>query len=315
MAANSMLNAVGHTPLVQLRRVVPAGCADVLIKLEYFSPTGSYKDRLALGLIEAAEKRGDLREGMTVLEWTGGSTGIGLAFVCAGKGYKCRIVSSNAVASEKLRSMQIFGAQLDIVESADGKFGGDLVERMIARARAIKESSPSQYFFVNQMVNKDMPGAYAPLAKELLHQLDGRKIDAYCACTGTAGMLVGVGRVLLKSEHMPACRIVAFEPATCAVLSGGSNGPHGVEGVAPGFVPPQFDSSVVKEARGIDEEEGRAMAVRLAREEGIFAGTSTGLNVVGAIQLAKELGPGHTVVTVACDTGLKYLAGSLFAHL
>lgn len=305
----SMLDATGGTPLVRLARLAPEGGARVLVKLEYYSPTGSYKDRMARSMVENAERRGDLKPGMTVVEWTGGSTGIALAFVCAVKGYRCRIVSSDAIAKEKLRTMEVFGARLDIVKSVGGKLTPDLVPRMQARAREIAAEAPS--FFCDQMNNPDMVAGYESLGTELLAQADG-PIHTFCACVGTAGMLMGTARVLRRATPKP--RVVAFEPATSAVLSGGAPGAHNVEGVAPGFVPPQFDRSMVDEARGIDETEGRAMARRLAREEGIFAGTSTGLNVAGAIQLAREIGPGHTVVTVAVDSGLKYLAGSLFSE-
>jgi cysteine synthase len=301
--ARSMLDAIGHTPIVELRRVVPPRCARVLVKLEYYNPTGSYKDRMALAMIEAAERRGDLKPGMTVVEWTGGSTGISLAFVCAVKGYRFRVVSSNAVAAEKLRSMQVFGADLDIVHSPTGKLTPDLVPRMTERARQLAAEQPS--CFTDQMRNADMLAGYAGLGEELHAQVGG-PIDAFCACTGTSGMLMGVSRVL--NARAPRPRIVALEPSTSAVLAGGAPGPHRVEGTAPGFVPPLYDRSAVSEARGIDEQEGRAMAWRLAREEGIFAGTSTGLNVVGALQLARELGPDRTVVTVAVDSGMKYLA-------
>jgi cysteine synthase A len=302
-----MLEAIGNTPLVELKRVVPGGSAAVFVKLEYLSPTGSYKDRMALAMIEAAERRGDLKPGMSVVEWTGGSTGISLAFVCAVKGYRFRVVSSNAVAAEKLRSMQVFGAELDIVNSPTGKLTPDLVPRMTERARAIAAEAPS--YFTDQMRNKDMLEGYAGLGKELLAQAKG-PIDAFCACTGTSGMLMGVARVLSAAKPRP--RIVAFEPSTSAVLSGGKPGSHRVEGTAPGFVPPLYDAALVSEARAIDEVEGRRMAWRLAREEGIFAGTSTGLNVFGALQLARELGPGKKVVTVAVDSGMKYLAGDLY---
>jgi len=307
--APSMLAAIGNTPLVRLRKLVPSGSADVLVKLEYYNPTGSYKDRMALAMIEEAEKRGDLKPGMTVVEWTGGSTGIALAFVCAVKGYRFRVVSSDAIAAEKLRSMQIFGADLEIVKSVGGKLTPDLVPRMTARAKEIAAEAPS--YFTDQMRNPDMLTGYQTLGEELLRQVDG-PIHTFCACTGTSGMLMGVTRVLARATPKP--RSVAFEPATSAVLAGGAPGAHNVEGVAPGFVPPQFDRSLVTEARGIDEAEGRKMAWRLAGEEGIFAGTSTGLNVVGALQLAREIGPGHTVVTVAADSGLKYLAGNLYAR-
>ena len=306
----TILDAIGNTPLARLSRIVPEGAADVYVKLEFYNPTGSYKDRMALSMIERAEQRGALRPGMTVVEYTGGSTGISLAFVCAVKGYRCRIVSSDAVAKEKLRSMEIFGAELEVLKSQGGKLTADLVPRMMERAREIAAEGSS--YATDQMRNPDMVAGYEPLGEELLRQVP-KPLDVFCAASGTAGMLMGASRALKRAGANQATRIIAFEPATSAVLSGGPAGQHGVEGVAPGFVPPQFDRGVVSETRAIDEAAGRHMARELARHEGIFAGTSTGLNVAGAIQLARELGAGHTVVTVAVDSGLKYLAGDLYA--
>lgn len=303
-----MLSAIGKTPLVRLSRVVPKGAADVWVKLEYYNPTGSYKDRMALSMVERAEQRGTLKPGMTVVEYTGGSTGISLAFVCAVKGYRCRIVCNDAVALEKRRSMEVFGAELEVLKSEGGKLTPDLVPRMMARAREIAAEGPS--YATDQMRNPDMVAGYEPLGEELLEQTGG-KIHTFCAAVGTSGMLMGAGRVLKRANA--ATRLVALEPATSAVLSGGTPGRHGVEGVAPGFVPPQFDRALVSETRAIDEAEARRMAWTLARQEGLFAGTSTGLNVVAALQLAREIGAGQTVVTVAVDSGLKYLAGDLYA--
>jgi len=307
-----MLNAIGNTPLVRLSRIVPRGAADVWVKLEYYNPTGSYKDRMALAMVERAEQHGALKPGMAVVEYTGGSTGISLAFVCAVKGYRCRIVCNDAVAPEKLRSMQVFGAELEVLKSDGGKLTPDLVPRMMARAREIAAEGPS--YATDQMRNPDMVAGYEPLGEELLRQMP-QPIHTFCAAVGTAGMLMGTTRVLRRAN--PGVRIVALEPTTSAVLSGAAPGRHGVEGVAPGFVPPQFDRSLVTETRAIDEAEARQMAWTLARQEGIFAGTSTGLNVVAALQLARELGagPGHNVVTVAVDSGLKYLAGDLYAKV
>lgn len=313
-----MLSAIGRTPLVQLTRLVPAGAADVWVKLEFYNPTGSYKDRMALSMVERAEARGTLKPGMTVVEYTGGSTGISLAFVCAVKGYPCRIVTNDAVALEKRRSMEIFGARLEVLKSQGGKLTPDLVPRMMERAREIAAETPS--YATDQMRNPDMVAGYESLGRELLQQIEGvgrgaggteKRIDVFCGAVGTSGMLMGTSRILKQADA--ATRIVAFEPATSAVLSGGAAGTHGVEGVAPGFVPPQFDRALVSETRGIDEAEGRRMAWQLARQEGIFAGTSTGLNVAGAVAIAKEAGAGRTVVTVAVDSGLKYLAGDLYA--
>ena len=306
--APSTLGAVGNTPLVELTNIVPEGAARVLVKLEYLSPTGSYKDRMARSMVERAEQRGTLEKGMTVVEYTGGSTGISLAFVCALKGYPCRIVTNDAVALEKRRAMEIFGAKLDVLKSEGGKLTPDLVPRMMNRAREIAAESPS--YATDQMRNPDMVAGYEPIGEELLRQVDG-EIHTFCAAVGTAGMLMGTARALRRGA--PHVRIVAFEPSTSALLSGGAAGKHGVEGIAPGFIPPQFDRALVTETRRVDEAEGRRMAWALAQREGIFAGTSTGLNVAGAIAIAKEVGAGNTVVTVAVDSGFKYLAGDLYA--
>jgi cysteine synthase A len=305
MIRASTLDAIGNTPVVRLQKVVPPGSADVLVKLEYFNPTGSYKDRMAKAMIEYAEQRGDLRPGMTVVEYTGGSTGSSLAFVCAVKGYPLKIVSSDAFAKEKLRTMEAFGADLMIVKSEGGMITPDLIPRLIEEARKIA-AQPNTYW-TDQFRNRDSITGYATIGAELLEQVD-QPITAYCGGVGTAGMLMGVAQQLKPT----GTRIVALEPASSPLISKGTTGTHHVEGIGTGFVPPMLDKAFYDEARGIDEVQARAMARRMAREEGIFAGVSSGLNVVGALQLAQELGSGHTVVTVACDSGLKYLAGNLY---
>ena len=303
----SMTEVVGHTPLVRLSKVVPPGAADVFVKLEWFNPTGSYKDRMALAMIEEAEKRGDLVEGMTVVEYTGGSTGSSLAFVCAAKGYRFRVVSSDAFAIEKRRTMTALGAELILVPSEDGKITPDLVPRMMEKASELA-SEPGTYF-TDQMHNQDSLVGYRQIGDELIDQLD-RPIDVFCAAVGTAGMSMGVAGAL-RDAGSPT-RVVVFEPASTPVISAGVAGKHRVEGIGVGFVPPLLDSGMYDEARAIEEDEGREMARRLAAEEGLLAGISSGLNVAGALQIASELGEGHTVVTVAVDTGLKYLGGDLF---
>jgi cysteine synthase len=244
---------------------------------------------------------------MTVVEYTGGSTGSSLAFVCAVKGYPFRVVSSDAFAQEKLLTMRAFGARLDIVPSDGGQITPDLIPRMVRRAQELAGAGDT--YFTDQFRNADSLEGYAQIGHELLQQVTGG-IDAFCAGVGTAGMLTGVARVLRRAG--PAIKVVALEPATSAVLSTGHAGSHRIEGIGVGFVPPLLDKTLYDESRGIDEAEAREMARRLAAEEGLFAGTSSGLNVVGALQLARELGPGRTVVTVAVDTGLKYLNGDLF---
>lgn len=307
--AHSILQAIGNTPVIHLNKLVPPKCADVLVKLEYYNPTGSYKDRMALAMIEEAEKRGDLRPGMTVVEYTGGSTGSSLALVCAVKGYHFRVVSSDAFAKEKIETMNVFGAELDIVPSQAGQITPDLTPRMIQRASEIAESMPS--YFTDQLHNADAVKGYEPIGQELVEQVDG-PIHAFCASVGTAAMLMGVAHILRRRDPSP--RIVALEPMSSQAISKGIIETHHVEGIGIGFIPPLLENAFFDEARGIDENEARQMAWRLAREEGIFTGTSSGMNVVGAIALARELGPGHTVVTVAVDTGLKYLAGDLYGQ-
>jgi cysteine synthase len=304
----SILQAIGNTPLVRLQKVVPPASAEVLVKLEYFNPTGSYKDRMALAMIEGAEARGELRPGTTVVEYSGGSTGSSLAFVCAVKGYACKVVSSDAFAREKLQTMRAFGADLIIVPSQGGVVTPDLIPRMIEAARELAEEEGT--YWTDQLHNADIITGHEHLGRELLAQVEG-PIAAFCGAVGTAGMLMGVARALRRANSQ--ARIVALEPASSAIISTGKAGNHHVEGIGIGFVPPLLDISSYDEARGIDEGEARHMARRLAKEEGIFTGVSSGLNVVGALQLAQELGPGHTVVTVAVDTGLKYLDGDLYA--
>lgn len=304
--SESVLQAIGNTPVVKLRKVVEPGMADVFVKLEYYSPTGSYKDRMALAMIEGAEQRGELRPGMRVVEYTGGSTGTSLALVCAIKGYKFSPVSSNAFAREKLQTMRLFGADLHLIESSDGKLTPELFQKMISTA-ARMGAEPNTYY-TDQFNNKDSIRGYMAIADELLEQVG--TIDAFCAGVGTAGMIVGVSRGLRKAGSK--ARIVALEPQSSAVITTGKGGPHRVEGIAAGFVPPHLKREEYDEARAIPEEAARVMARRLAKEEGIFAGISSGLNVVAALQIAKELGPGRTIVTVAVDSGMKYLAGDLF---
>jgi cysteine synthase A len=303
----TVLGAIGNTPLVRLQKIVPPESAEVWVKLEYFNPTGSYKDRMALAMIEGAEKRGDLRPGMRVVEYTGGSTGSSLAFVCAVKGYPFTVVSSDAFAQEKLRTMQAFGAELVVVPSDDGGITPNLIPRMMARAEAI--AAEGNAYWTNQFHNADAVTGYAGIGREVAAQADG-PVDAFCGAVGTAGMLVGAARGLREAGSR--ARIVALEPTASAVLSGGEAGAHHVEGIGVGFVPPLLEPSTYDEVRAIDEAEARQTARLLAREEGIFAGVSSGMNVAGALEVARELGPGHAVVTVAVDTGLKYLSGGLF---
>jgi cysteine synthase len=307
--ADSVLNAIGGTPVVRLRRIVGAADADVVIKLEGLNPTGSYKDRMALAMIEGAEARGALRPGMRVIEFTGGSTGSSLAMVCAAKGYRFVVLSSDAFSREKLLTMEAFGAELRMVPSDDGKVTPALFERF-KKEIAVLANEPETYW-TDQFHNADAVRGYMGIGHELLQQTGGR-VDVFCGAVGTGGMLRGVSRALREAGSR--ARIVALEPSSSPALTEGRGGAHRVEGIGTGSVPPHLQDRPYDEARAVDEAGARAMANQLAREEGLLVGTSSGLNIVAAVQIAKELGPGAVVATVAVDTGLKYLAGDLFSN-
>jgi cysteine synthase A len=306
-AADSVLSAIGNTPLVRLRRVVSSADAEVVVKLESANPTGSYKDRMALAMIEGAEGRGQLRPGVRVIEFTGGSTGSSLGMVCAAKGYRLIVLSSDAFSREKLLTMEAFGAELRIVPSDGGKVTPALFDRF-RKEIAVLASEPDT-FWTDQFHNEDAIRGYMGIGRELLDQTAGR-LDAFCGAVGTGGMLAGVARAVREAGSR--ARIVALEPASSPALTQGQGGAHRVEGIGTGSVPPHMVDRPFDEARSIDEADARAMAKRLAREEGLLVGTSSGLNIAAAVQLARELGPGKIVATVAVDTGLKYLAGDLF---
>jgi cysteine synthase A len=301
------LKAIGRTPLVRLHRVVPPDAADVLVKLEFINPTGSYKDRMALAMVEGAEASGRLRPGMRVVEFTGGSTGSSLGMVCAAKGYRFVVLSSDAFSREKLLTMKAFGADLRIVPSDAGKVTPALFDRF-RKEIAVLAAEPDT-FWTDQFHNEDAIRGYMDIGHELLEQTGGQ-VDAFCGAVGTGGMLRGVALALRTVGSRP--RIIAVEPSASPALTEGRGGAHRVEGIATGSVPPHMTDRPYDEARAVDEDEGRAMARRLAREEGLLVGTSSGLNIAAAVRLAREMGRGKTVATVAVDTGLKYLAGDLF---
>ena len=280
--------------------------AEVVVKLEYFNPTGSYKDRMALAMIEGAEKRGTLKPGMRVVEYTGGSTGSSLAMVCAMKGYHFHPLASDAFSAEKLDTMRAFGADLELVPSDGGKVTPALFDRFKARIKELTQDPNT--FWTDQFNNGDALEGYAGIGRELADQVG--TVDGFVGMVGTAGMLVGVSQALKHAGQ--TTRIVALEPSTSPFLTTGTGGAHRVEGTAAGFWPPHLAKGTYDEVRVIDENAGRAMAKRAAKEEGLFAGTSTGMNLAAALELARELGPGKVVATVACDTGLKYLAGDLY---
>jgi cysteine synthase A len=302
-----MLGAIGGTPVVKVERLVEPDTAEIWVKLESANPTGSYKDRMALAMIEGAERDGRLRPGQTVVEYTGGSTGSSLAYICALKGYPLRIVTSDAFALEKRRTMEAFGAVVDVLQSPEG-ITPELIPRMIERSQEIVEEVDG--FATDQFRNRDMIDGYGVLGDELLEQLDGR-IDAFCAYVGTAGCFVGVTRRLRAA--LPEVLRVAVEPGESPVLAGGKPGTHRIEGGGVGFWPPLLERDDLDETRGVPTADAFAMARRAAREEGLWSGPSTGANLTVALELARRLGPGKRVVTPLVDSGLKYLGGDLYS--
>lgn len=305
--AHHVLDAIGNTPLVELRHVVPDGAARVLVKLESANQTGSMKDRVARAMITAAAADGRLPAGGTVVEYTGGSTGASLALLCAAMGFRAHFVSSDAFSSEKLDTMRAFGAELTIIPSENRQFNEKLFRAMIARAQEL--AAQPGHWFCNQLHNLDGPAGYFGLADEIWQQTSGR-VDAFVQTVGTSHSLHGVSRRL--REHAPSLRVVAVEPAESAVLAGKPKGSHRIEGIGIGYAPPLFRREEVTSLDAVSSDDANAMARRLAREEAIFGGTSSGANVVAAIRLAQQLGPGHTVVTLIVDSGLRYLTTETF---
>ena len=297
-----LLGAIGKTPVVRLERLAGPRAGEVWLKLESANPTGSYKDRMALAMIEGAERSGRLAPGQTVVEYTGGSTGSSLAFVCSLKGYPLRIVTSDAFAPEKLWTMRAFGAELDVVPSPEG-ITADLIPRLMERAAAVVEEVDG--FATDQFNNEDMIAGYMELGTELASQLNGR-LDAYCAYVGTAGCFLGVTRALRR--ELPELHRAVVEPAESPVISEGTAGTHHIEGGGVGFWPPLLTSEDFDEVVAVPEAEAFAMAERAARVEGLLCGPSTGANIVVALQLAERLGPRARVATTNVDSGLKYLA-------
>jgi len=303
------LSAIGDTPVVRLARMADDSCAEVWVKLEAANPTGSYKDRMALAMIEAAEADGRLRPGQPVVEYTGGSTGSSLAFVCAVKGYPLRIVSSDAFAVEKIRTMRAFGAEVELIPSPDGITPG-LIPSMMRRAAEIAAQTGA--FATDQFSNADMIEGYRRLGEELLGQLPGPPpIGAFCSYVGTAGCFLGVSRALAAA--LPGLHRAVVEPAESAVLSGRPPGTHHIEGGGIGHRPPQLHPADYDEVIAIPEARAFATARQAARDEGIFSGPSTGANLAAALDIAARLGPGHRVATLQVDSGLKYLTGPLYS--
>ena len=305
--SSDILEAIGRTPLLQLRRVVPAGSARVVAKLEFENPTGSMKDRVAKAMVEAAEKDGRLPAGGTVVEYTAGTTGISLALVCAAKGYRLRIVYSDAFSEEKRRTMEVFGATISDVKSDRHRITEALIREMVETARRL--SRRPGHWFCDQLSNHDGMAGYASMGEEIWTQTDGQ-VDAFVHAVGTAHSIHGVTEALRR--HRRGIRVIAVEPAESAVLSGRPTGAHRIEGIGIGYRPPLWNPDLVDEIRTVSTEAAYAMARRLAREEGLFVGGSSGANVVAALEVAKQLGPRATVVTIMVDSGLRYLSTPLY---
>ena len=302
-----ILHAIGSTSLVRLRKVVPPDCAEIFVKLEWENPTGSMKDRMAQAAILRAEEDGRLRLGDTVVEYTGGSTGTSLALVCAAKGYRLKIVTSDAFSQEKRDHMAALGAELTLVPSEGGLSTKKLFLDMIETARKMSEE-PHTYWF-NQLNNRDSIAGYYSLGEEIWSQTNGQ-VDVFLQSVGTGASSRGVATVLKR--HKPSIKIVVVEPTESPILSGGQPGAHDIEGIGIGFTPPLWEPTLVDEILTVSTDEAKAMARRLAREEALFAGTSSGANVVAAIQVAKRLGAGAKVVTLMIDSGLKYLSTDVY---
>jgi cysteine synthase A len=304
----TILDAIGHTRLLPLRRLAPEGRARILLKLEYENPTGSMKDRMALAMVAAAEADGRLQPGGSVVEYTGGSTGVSLAYDCAAKRIPLQIVTSDAFSTEKRDHMAALGARLTLVPSPTGGTTRALTLEMIETARTLA-AAPGSYW-TDQLNNVDQLASYERMGDEIWEQTGGR-VSALVQSVGTAGSLRGLS-TRLRTRH-PALHVVAVEPEESAVLSGRPSGSHRIEGTGAGFVVPLWQDGLADEIQTVSSQDAMAMARRLAREEAIFAGTSTGANVAAALRVAARLGPDHTVVTIAVDSGMKYLSTPLYA--
>ena len=301
----NIIEIIGNTPIVKLQKIVEEGCGEIYVKLEAYNPTGSKKDRMALAMIEGAERRGLVKKGMTVVEYSGGSTGAGLAFVCTLKGYRFKLITADVFGKEKIGLMRSLGADVEIIKSENGKITKELINKMINRAKEI--SKQPNTFFTNQLDNKDVIEGFVPLGEEIIDQL-GEDVDAICDTVGTAGTLMGIAKAFKENKT----KIIAVEPSSSPVLSEGIKGSHNVEGVGLGFIPAIYNPKLVDEVITIEESRARQTSRDLALKEGIFCGTSSGMNVAAAIEISKKLGPKSKVVAIACDTGLKYLSEGLF---
>lgn len=302
------MREIGKSPLIKLERLSEPDCAEIYVKYEGGNPTGSMKDRMALSMIEGAEKRGELKPGGTVVEYTGGSTGSSLAMICAYKGYNAHFVSSDAFAEEKLKTMRAFGAKLDLIPSENGLITAELIDLMVERAR--KLSKAPNTFWTDQFNNTDNRNAYHNMAREIL-DVTGNNIDEFIMGVGTGACFSGNSEVFKK--EIPDIRCIAIEPFGVRTLSGGdTSGTHKLEGIGSGIVPAICKLELADEIIAVKDEDAYETARKLAKTEGIFGGTTSGANVWAAIQRARIIGPGKKIVTIICDSGLKYLNGDLY---
>lgn len=301
--ADTILGLIGQTPMVKLNRLVGVEDADVYVKLEFFNPGGSVKDRIALSMIEGAEQRGDLKPGGTILEATSGNTGIGLAMVAAAKGYRAVLVMPETMSIERRNLLKAFGAELVLTPGAAGMKGA------IAKAEELARENPD-YFLTQQFANQDNVKIHIETtAQEVLEQA-GNQLDAFVSGIGTGGTLTGVGQII--REKFPHVRLVAVEPAASPVLSGGNPGPHRIQGIGAGFIPPILQTELIDEIIQVENEEAFEWARRLAREEGILGGISSGAAVAAALKVARHLGKGKKVVTIIPSNGERYLTTPLY---
>ena len=301
---DSITDLIGQTPLVRLRRVVKPGMANVFVKVESFNPGGSIKDRIALGMIRDAEERGALRSGGTIIEPTSGNTGIGLAMIAAARGYRLIVVMPDTMSVERRMLMAAYGAEFVLTPGAEGMNGA------IKEAKRLVAENPD-YFLPQQFENPANPEAHRrSTALELLDQLDG--IDAFVAGIGTGGTITGVGEII--KARLPELKIIGVEPTSSPVISGGKPGPHKIQGIGAGFVPEVLNKSIIDELIQVSNESAYELTRRLAREEGLLVGISSGAAISAALQVAERLGEGKNVVVIAPDTGERYLSTDLFAN-
>ena len=295
----SIIELIGNTPMVKLDRIVSSGMSDILAKIEYFNPGGSVKDRICLSMIEDAEKKGLLKKGSSIIEPTSGNTGIGLAMISAVKGYKCILTMPETMSVERINILKAYGAEVVLTPGAEGMAGA------VTKAEELTRATPGS-FMPQQFKNPANPEVHRKTtAKEILEQTGG-KVDAFVAGVGTGGTITGVGEVL--KSHNPAVKIIAVEPKKSAVLSGNKAAPHKIQGIGAGFVPDVLNRKIIDEIIQVDDNDAFYIAKRLAKEEGLFVGISSGAAVWAALETAKKLGAGKVVVTILPDTGERYLS-------